>query len=640
MKINIITYNNNYGLSQDVNILIHQLKRHFRDRIEVFAVNFFDYKCNYVDLNIFLETVSYALFKYAPVNILIPNQEWYYRTWIPYINHFDNILVKTNYGENIFRQLVDDSKKIINIGWQSRDKYSSKIKKNYKKFVHVCGKSKHKQTQAIVDNWLPNFPEITILYSPKDVPIIEKTQDNIKYLRDRISEEELTQLLNESGVHICCSDTEGFGHYIQEAKSCQAVVVTLDAPPMNNFINNNNGFLVKPKSKKPLKNVLGSKYLLDGEDFQKIISKIAKADIGELKQKGIEARNSYLQTCRTFRDSIKDNFRDIFEKATRLNKIRIDNLEKEKEEKNEMAKDENLPKVSIITPTYNRPHMFRIALYNYINFNYPREKLQWIIIDDSDEDKRIGDMIPDEEGVDIKYISVDRQLTIGQKRNMCIEEADHDIIVCMDDDDYYPPNSIKLRVLELLYSKKQCVTCTTIACFHINKLISMINVPPHRLSFSERISEATLCFYKSFWEKQKFPERCHIGEAKEFLDGRHNETHEISWEGIIVSLMHNRNVSGKITMGDVPNGCHYGWNDKLYLFITNLDIEITQEEEDRIIKARKGGVKYDPNYQIVERRLIGQSKEIKNTKENIEENIKESIKENKHDKEVETPLVA
>ena len=36
------------------------------------------------------------------------------------------------------------------------------------------------------------------------------------------------------------------------------------------------------------------------------------------------------------------------------------------------------------------------------------------------------------------------------------------------------------------------------------KLISMVNVPPHHLSFDERISEATLCFYKNFWEQQPF----------------------------------------------------------------------------------------------------------------------------------------
>jgi len=626
MRINLITYNNEYGLTQDVSVLIYQLKRHFRDRVEIFAVNFFDYKCNYVDLNIFLETVSFTLLKYAPINILIPNQEWYYKSWIPYIKYFDKILVKSNYAEAIFKQLLNSQKdnpdKIINIGWQSKDKWSNNYKKDFNKYLHVCGKSKHKQTQAMVDNWLPEFPHLDIIYSPRDVALEEKEQDNITYHRQRLSEHDLTKLLNECGVHLCCSDTEGFGHYIQEAKSVKSIIVTVNAPPMSNFVDESFGFLVKYKNKKPLKKALGSKFIIDGNSFQNVIKnimKLANENPNKLQEMGELARKSYSETCQNFKDTIKNVFKNIFQEAIKIGKEYKAIKEEEDEKIKEMIKDENLPKISVITPTYNRPHMFRIALYNYINFNYPRDKIQWVIVDDSDEDKRVSHMIPDEEGVNIKYIALNKRVTIGMKRNICIENSDNDIIVCMDDDDLYPPNSLKIRVLELLRSKKKCVTCTTIACFHINKLISMINVPPHKMSFSERISEATLCFYKSFWKKQKFRESCHIGEAKDFLEGRVDDCLEISWEGIIVSLMHNRNISGKITMGDTPNGCHYGWDDKLYLFITNLDTEISEEEEKHIIDSRKGKIIFATEYEFAEFRDLNNFKSEETDNNNKDE---------------------
>ena len=75
-----------------------------------------------------------------------------------------------------------------------------KYKKDYTKYLHVCGKSKHKQTQMVVDNWLPEFPELTVLYSPIDVPINEKEQKNIIYIRDRVSDEKLAELL----IHAVC----------------------------------------------------------------------------------------------------------------------------------------------------------------------------------------------------------------------------------------------------------------------------------------------------------------------------------------------------------------------------------------------------------------------------------------------------
>lgn len=647
MRINLITYNNQYGLTKDVDVLINLLKRHFRNRVEIFAVNFFDYKCNYVDLNIFLETVSFTLFKYAPLNILIPNQEWYYRTWIPYIKYFDKILVKSDYGKSIFQQLLknqgEDPNKVQYIGWLSQDKHNPKLedkvlnptfKKDYQKYIHVCGKSKHKQTQLIVDSWLPEFPHIDIIYSPQDVHLTEKEQDNITYHRQRVSEEDLIYMLNECGIHICCSDTEGFGHYIQEAKSCQGVIVTTDAPPMNSFVTSEIGFLVKYKTKKTLKTVLGSKYIFDPINFQETIKHImtmANTDEGryQLKEMGQKARASYLETCRIFRDTIKTVFRDVFEEALRIGKEYKKTKKDEASTMKEMLKDENLPSITIITPTFNRPHMFRMALYNYINFNYPSEKMQWVIVDDGDPDKRVGHMIPNEENVNIKYIALGSRTTIGMKRNLCIEHADNEIIVCMDDDDYYPPNSLKIRVLELLKSGKKCVTCTTFACFHINKLISMINVPPHRLSFGERISEATLCFYKSFWEERPFRGSCHIGEAKDFLEDRADETHEISWEGIIVSLLHNRNVSGKVTMGDTPNGCHFGWDNKLYLFITNLDIEITPQEEKDIIKSRRGGIKFADKPDIIEYRNLMEYKPEKKEDSNENEESHKSEESNK-----------
>jgi glycosyltransferase involved in cell wall biosynthesis len=159
--------------------------------------------------------------------------------------------------------------------------------------------------------------------------------------------------------------------------------------------------------------------------------------------------------------------------------------------------------------------------------------------------------------------------------------AKGEYIVCFDDDDYYPPNSVKIRVVELLNSGKDCVTCSAIGCFDINKYVSMLNVPPHCLPFCQRISEASLGFKKSFWATKGFDDTAKHSEAVHFLEGRENNTLEISWEGILVALLHNRNTSTKIIVDQSPNGCHYGWSDELFLFITSLDKDLTEEEKEK-----------------------------------------------------------
>jgi hypothetical protein len=50
----------------------------------------------------------------------------------------------------------------------------------------------------------------------------------------------------ESGVHLCVSEREGFGHYLNEARGAAAVVITTEHPPMNELVRPGVGVLVPP----------------------------------------------------------------------------------------------------------------------------------------------------------------------------------------------------------------------------------------------------------------------------------------------------------------------------------------------------------------------------------------------------------
>jgi len=585
IRINLITYNNQYGLTNDLKLIGKLLTKYFGNGVDIKIVDFYHYKAPQADINIFLETVSKILFKHALVNVLIPNQEWFYRSWLPYLKEIDKIYTKTVYGTDIFASILGPERKtdVRMLGWRSLDRKKFSVKKDYQHYLHVCGRSKHKQTQSIIDAWKPEYPKLSIVYSPKDVPLDRRVDlKNIEYLTHRLSEDELEKLMNICGVHICCSETEGYGHYIHEAKSCGAVVVTTNAPPMKDFITSDMGYLVKSNVKKTLKKHLGSKYMLDQEDFQRVIESIMNEDPKKLKIKGDNASQSFLSEAKLFEEKFKTEMTELFSLATDRRVIKESKLKEEQEKLKEMMKPENLPHVSIITPTYNRRRFFKLAMANFINFNYPTDKMEWIIVDDGTD--KIEDLIQNNPDLVnnpmVKYYKLDEKKPIGFKRNYCVEKATNPYIVCMDDDDYYYPNSVKLRILELLNSGKDCLTCSSIGCFEVNKYISMVNVPPHRLPFSERISEASLCFKKSFWEEQKFKDQSAISEAKEFLAGRENQTYEISWEGILVALLHNRNTSDKIIIDQSPNGSHYGWNDQVFLFITGLDEPLTEAETE------------------------------------------------------------
>ena len=106
----------------------------------------------------------------------------------------------------------------------------------------------------------------------------------------------------------------------------------------------------------------------------------------------------------------------------------------------------NLPFVSICTPTYNRRPFISHMIKCFDHQDYPKDKLEWIIIDDgTDKIKDLVSHIPQ-----VKYYDYDTKMTLGKKRNLMHSKTSGDIIVYMDDDDYYPPNRISHAVEKLL----------------------------------------------------------------------------------------------------------------------------------------------------------------------------------------------
>ena len=101
------------------------------------------------------------------------------------------------------------------------------------------------------------MPDLSIIYSPKDVKLIKRDLPNTKYIETRLSDKDLIELMNQCGIHICTSETEGFGHYINEAKSCQSIVISIDSKPMNELVNDNTALL---EFHKKIKSNYGKKY--------------------------------------------------------------------------------------------------------------------------------------------------------------------------------------------------------------------------------------------------------------------------------------------------------------------------------------------------------------------------------------------
>jgi hypothetical protein len=132
MRVNIISnFKPHTGLSQDVGILRGILTAVFDKDVEIRGVQHVHPYCDEAEYNIFVEVINPSLFSFANKNIWIPNLEWSYRSWSPYIGMFDEIWVKTIDATHILRMMVEGtSTKVVFTGWMSCDK-TFQEKKNY-----------------------------------------------------------------------------------------------------------------------------------------------------------------------------------------------------------------------------------------------------------------------------------------------------------------------------------------------------------------------------------------------------------------------------------------------------------------------------------------------------------------------------
>jgi glycosyltransferase involved in cell wall biosynthesis len=96
-------------------------------------------------------------------------------------------------------------------------------------------------------------------------------------------------------------------------------------------------------------------------------------------------------------------------------------------------------------------------------------EVEWIIVDDgSDPIEDLVFSIPQ-----VKYIRLETKHALGEKRNLMHSYASGDILIYMDDDDYYPPNRISHAVEKLTQSDALCAGSSIIHVYfdHIKKVV-------------------------------------------------------------------------------------------------------------------------------------------------------------------------
>lgn len=291
--INFITVDNGVGLSADMRILADSLGIKY---------NFIDFKSNVSargDTNVFFEVINKRHLHSLNKNILIPNPEWFASEWLGLLYMFDAVYCKTKHCYETFKKYVGD--KAIYTGWTSEDRYLN-VDKHSGGFLHTAGKSETKGTRNTIKAF--DLVNASLIVTTNKHDSLHTKIPNVKIVDYRLNETNFRQLQNMMLFHVCCSEYEGFGHYINEAKSTGAIIISTDAAPMNELCTKDFSILCQA-DKYRLMGIVDT-WSVPFQNIARAVNECLSLTDAEKKRMSEDSRQSYLDNDKNFRTKIKE----------------------------------------------------------------------------------------------------------------------------------------------------------------------------------------------------------------------------------------------------------------------------------------------------------------------------------------------
>jgi len=201
------------------------------------------------------------------------------------------------------------------------------------------------------------------------------------------------------------------------------------------------------------------------------------------------------------------------------------------------------PFVSVLTATYNRRRFIPALIECFKHQMYPMSHIEWIILDDGED--KVRDLFESTDLDNIKYYWEEKKLTIGAKRNKLNNLACGDIIVCMDDDDYYPPERIS-HVVDKLMGNPSFQICGSSEIF----LYFSDSKKVYRLGpYSDRhATNGTLGYKRSYVEHHAHDETVKHGEEASFLNRFSEPMIQLDPYKVVLLMSHSENTFDKRTL--------------------------------------------------------------------------------------------
>jgi glycosyltransferase involved in cell wall biosynthesis len=237
--------------------------------------------------------------------------------------------------------------------------------------------------------------------------------------------------------------------------------------------------------------------------------------------------------------------------------------------------------------------------------------MEWIIIDDGTD--KIEDMVTDISNV--RYYKYDEKMPLGKKRNIMHKKSKGDILVYMDDDDYYPPCRVSHAVNMLLtHPKALCAGSSEIYIYfkHIDKMIQFGPYGPNHAT------AGTFAFKRELLKDHMYEDTAALAEEKAFLKNYSVPFVQLEPKKTILVFSHIHNTFDKKTLLDNPHPKFVKETDKTVDdFVKENDLkDFYMNQIDSLLQ------KYEPGDPSMKPDVLKQIKELKAQRAEMEEERK------------------
>lgn len=216
-----------------------------------------------------------------------------------------------------------------------------------------------------------------------------------------------------------------------------------------------------------------------------------------------------------------------------------------KKQRNQKNKKE-LPFVSVCTPTFNRRPFFPAIIKCFKWQDYPQDRIEWIIIDDGTD--KIEDLVCDIPQV--RYFKYDTQMTLGKKRNISNREAKGEIIVYMDDDDYYCPTRVSHAVQMLKLHPSALCAGGSKQLIYFKHIDQMYQLGPYN---NNHATAGTFAFRRKLLDITSFEDNAALAEERHFLKDYTIPFVQLDYKQTSLMFSHRHNTYDKKELLVNPN---------------------------------------------------------------------------------------